>query len=113
MRWLLCAAVLLGVANAVYHPADYSILGAVIEPSRLGRAFSFHTFAGFLGSALAPILMLALARSLGHAARRSSPAARWAWLRRRCRCSAPAGWTGRSPRGCRRARQPPFRCAGC
>lgn len=66
--WLLCASVLLGVANAVYHPADYAILGAVIEPSRLGRAFSFHTFAGFLGSALAPILMLALARSWGMSA---------------------------------------------
>jgi MFS family permease len=66
--WLLCASVLLGVANSVYHPADYSILGAVIEPSRLGRAFSFHTFAGFLGSAVAPILMLLLARHFGMSA---------------------------------------------
>src|ERR1700728_3192699 len=38
--WILCASVLLGVANAVFHPADYAILGAVIEPSRLGKAFS-------------------------------------------------------------------------
>ena len=53
---------LLGVANAVFHPADYSILGAVIEPSRLGKAFSIHTFAGFLGSAIAPIVMLLAAR---------------------------------------------------
>lgn len=63
--WLLCASVLLGVANAVYHPADYSILGSVIEPSRLGRAFSFHTFSGFLGSAVAPILVLLVARAWG------------------------------------------------
>src|SRR3954453_10284581 len=28
--WMLVASVLLGVANAVYHPADYSILGSVI-----------------------------------------------------------------------------------
>ena len=64
--WILCASVFLGIANAVYHPADYSILGAVIEPSRLGRAFSIHTFAGFLGSAIAPILMLLGAKTLGY-----------------------------------------------
>ena len=57
---LLVSAVLLGAANAVYHPADYSILGSVIEPSRLGRAFSWHTFSGYLGGAMAPMVMLAL-----------------------------------------------------
>lgn len=56
--WILCAMALLGVANAVYHPADYAILGAVIEPNRLGKAFSIHTFAGFIGSAIAPVVML-------------------------------------------------------
>src|SRR3984957_474205 len=63
--WILCAMVLLGVANAVYHPADYAILGAVIEPSRLGRAFSIPPFDGFLGSAVAPILMLLGAQAIG------------------------------------------------
>lgn len=63
--WILCAMVLIGVGNAVYHPADYAILGAVIEPSRLGKAFSIHTFAGFLGSAIAPILMLLGAETFG------------------------------------------------
>ena len=57
---MLVNAVLLGTANAVYHPSDYSILGSVIEPSRLGRAFSLHTFSGYLGSALAPMTMLTL-----------------------------------------------------
>jgi MFS transporter, FSR family, fosmidomycin resistance protein len=66
--WILCAMVLVGVANAVYHPADYAILGAVIEPSRLGKAFSYHTFAGFLGSAIAPILMLLGAQTFGYQA---------------------------------------------
>src|SRR5579859_3201907 len=47
--WLIGAAALGGVANAVYHPSDYSILGSAIEPSRVGRAFSVHTFAGFAG----------------------------------------------------------------
>jgi MFS family permease len=59
--WLLVASVVLGVANGVYHPADYSILGSVIEPSRLGRAFSLHTFSGFLGGAVAPLMMLGMA----------------------------------------------------
>ena len=57
---MLVSAVLLGAANAVYHPADYSILGSVIESSRLGRAFSWHTFSGYLGGAMAPMVMLAL-----------------------------------------------------
>jgi MFS family permease len=64
-NWLLVASVLLGIANGVYHPADYSILGSVIEPSRLGRAFSFHTFSGFLGGAVAPLLMLGMAHAWG------------------------------------------------
>jgi MFS family permease len=63
--WLLVAAVLLGTANAVYHPADYAILGSVIDPPRLGRAFSIHTFAGYLGSALAPMTMLLMTHLWG------------------------------------------------
>ena len=67
--WLLISAVLLGIANSVYHPADYSILGSVIDPPRLGRAFSIHTFAGYLGSALAPMTMLLMTHLWGmHAA---------------------------------------------
>ena len=63
--WMLVSAVLLGIANSVYHPADYSILGAVIDPPRLGRAFSFHTFSGFLGGALAPMTMILMAQLWG------------------------------------------------
>jgi MFS transporter, FSR family, fosmidomycin resistance protein len=63
--WLICAAAIGGVANSVYHPSDYAILGAVIDPARVGRAFSIHTFAGFLGSAIAPFVMLLLATTFG------------------------------------------------
>ena len=67
--WLLASAVLLGIAYSVYHPADYSILGSVIDPPRLGRAFSIHTFTGYLGSALAPMTMLLMTHLWGmHAA---------------------------------------------
>jgi FSR family fosmidomycin resistance protein-like MFS transporter len=62
---MLVTAVMLGIANGVYHPSDYSILGSVIEPSRLGRAFSWHTFSGYLGGALAPMTMLALTHLWG------------------------------------------------
>jgi FSR family fosmidomycin resistance protein-like MFS transporter len=62
---MILNGVLLGVANGVYHPSDYSILGSVIEPSRLGRAFSWHTFSGYLGGALAPMVMLALSHVWG------------------------------------------------
>jgi MFS transporter, FSR family, fosmidomycin resistance protein len=62
---MILNGVLLGVANGVYHPSDYSILGSVIEPSRLGRAFSLHTFSGYLGSALAPMVMLTMTHVWG------------------------------------------------
>ncbi len=62
--WLLAGSALAGLANAVYHPADYAILGSSIEEAHVGRAFSFHTFAGYAGSAVAPALMLGAA-SLG------------------------------------------------
>jgi MFS family permease len=63
--WLLVAAGLSGIANAVYHPADYAILSARVTPSRIGRAFSVHTCAGMLGNAAAPLAMLLLAPHLG------------------------------------------------
>lgn len=63
--WLIAAALLAGLANSVYHPADYAILGAAIAEQRVGRAFSIHTFAGFLGSAVAPAFLLGMAAWLG------------------------------------------------
>src|SRR6201996_4833004 len=62
---LIVAAVLLGLANSVYHPADYAILSAHMDEARMGRAFSIHTFAGFLGSAVAPAIMAALVTWVG------------------------------------------------
>ena len=59
--YLLAAMILAGLANGVYHPADYSLLSRGIPPKRMGRAFSIHTFAGFLGSALAPPIMIGVA----------------------------------------------------
>jgi MFS family permease len=61
---IVCAA-LLGLANSVYHPCDYAILAAHMDEARMGRAFSIHTFAGFLGGAVAPAIMAALVATVG------------------------------------------------
>ena len=63
--WLLVCAGLLGLANSVYHPADYAILSAHMDEARMGRAFSIHTFAGFLGGAVAPAIMATLVATVG------------------------------------------------
>lgn len=54
-----------GIANGVYHPADYALLANGIDGKRMGRAFSIHTFAGYLGTAMAPVLLLGTAAYLG------------------------------------------------
>src|SRR5450432_4754833 len=63
--WLIASAVLLGLANSVYHPADYAILSAHMDEARMGRAFSIHTFAGFLGGAVAPAIVAGLVATTG------------------------------------------------
>ena len=49
-----------GICNSVYHPADYSILSQAVDKSRMGRAFSIHTFCGYLGEAVAPVAIITL-----------------------------------------------------
>ena len=61
---IVCAA-LLGLANSVYHPCDYAILSTHMDEARMGRAFSIHTFAGFLGGAVAPAIMATLVAWVG------------------------------------------------
>src|SRR4030081_2205000 len=58
--WLIASAVLLGLANSVYHPADYAILSAHMDETRMGRALSLHTLSGLLGGAGAPPVGAAL-----------------------------------------------------
>jgi MFS family permease len=62
---LIVSAALLGLANSVYHPANYAILSAHMNEARMGRAFSIHTFAGFLGGAVAPAVVAALVATIG------------------------------------------------
>jgi MFS transporter, FSR family, fosmidomycin resistance protein len=54
-----------GFANTAYHPADYSLLSHHTTPARIGQIFSFHTFAGILGGAVAPVTLLAMQSKFG------------------------------------------------
>ncbi len=56
---------LLGLGNTVYHPADYALLSRHVSPSRMGKAYSIHTFSGMLGSAAAPATLLFLSAAYG------------------------------------------------
>jgi MFS family permease len=64
--WLLVAMfAVFGIANGVYHPADYAILSQLVSQERAPQAFSLHIFAGFLGTAVTPATMLILQGVLG------------------------------------------------
>ena len=54
-----------GMGNTVYHPADYTLLSQHVPADRIGQAFSLHTFAGMLGSAVAPASLLMMQSSWG------------------------------------------------
>lgn len=56
---------LLGIANAVYHPADYSLLSSRVSARRMSHAYSIHIFAGFAGTAVTPPLIIMLAQIYG------------------------------------------------
>src|SRR5215510_13751267 len=64
--WMLVTMfALLGVGNTVYQPADYALLSQHVPSDRIGQAFSMHTFAGMLGSAVAPASLLIMRSQWG------------------------------------------------
>jgi MFS transporter, FSR family, fosmidomycin resistance protein len=54
-----------GLGNTVYHPSDYSLLSHHAPPEKLSQVFSYHTFAGMVGSALAPVTLLYMQSQFG------------------------------------------------
>lgn len=62
---LLLGFAVLGVANTVYHPADYAILSHGVSAPRMAHAYSIHTFLGMAGQAATPAFMLAMAGLFG------------------------------------------------
>jgi MFS family permease len=64
--WVFVAMyAVLGLANTVYHPADYALLSERVAPRRLTQVFSYHTCAGMIGSAAAPVTLLFLQDMVG------------------------------------------------
>lgn len=60
--WVLLAlTVFIACGNSVFHPTDYAILNSSMSRNWIGRAFSVHTFAGHLGTALAPVVIVFIA----------------------------------------------------
>jgi MFS family permease len=64
--WLLLpVALLAGLGNSVFHPADYSILNSSVDPRRIGRGYSVHSISGNLGWAVAPTVVVGLTAHWG------------------------------------------------
>lgn len=58
---LLLGFACLGLANTIYHPADYAIMSHGVSAPRMAQAYSIHTFLGMAGQAATPAFMLAMA----------------------------------------------------
>ena len=57
--WVFIAMYALGgLGNTVFHPSDYTLLSQHAPKERLGQVFAFHTFAGMVGSGIAPATLL-------------------------------------------------------
>lgn len=54
-------AVVAGMGNGVFHPADYTLLNRKVSPTRLGHGYSLHGITGSLGWALGPVVVVPLA----------------------------------------------------
>jgi sugar phosphate permease len=64
--WVFIAMfAVLGLANTVYHPADYTLLSERVSPQRVTQVFSFHTCSGMIGSAIAPVTLLFMQSVVG------------------------------------------------
>jgi MFS transporter, FSR family, fosmidomycin resistance protein len=57
---LMLVAVLAGLGNAPFHPADFTILNQRVSSARLGHAFSVHGLTGNLGWALTPVFLVGI-----------------------------------------------------
>lgn len=57
---LMVVAALAGLANATFHPVDFTILNQRVSAPRLGHAFSAHGLTGNLGWAAAPVFFATL-----------------------------------------------------
>ena len=59
--FLLLGAAIAGIGNAVFHPADFTLLNRRVSPERVAHAFSLHGISGNLGWAAAPVFLAGIA----------------------------------------------------
>jgi MFS family permease len=62
---LMAGALLAGVGNSIFHPADYTLLNQRVSRARLAHGFSVHGISGNIGWAAAPLFMTTVAASSG------------------------------------------------
>ncbi len=58
---LMAGALLAGMGNSIFHPADYTILNQRVSRERLAHGFSVHGISGNLGWAAAPLFLTGIA----------------------------------------------------
>jgi len=58
---LMAGALLAGVGNSIFHPADYTLLNERVSRARLAHGFSVHGISGNIGWAAAPLFMTTVA----------------------------------------------------
>jgi len=64
--WVFIAMfAVMGAANTVYHPADYTLLSEGVAPQRMTQVFSYHNCSGMIGSAVAPVTLLFMQSFVG------------------------------------------------
>jgi MFS family permease len=65
VNMLFAAAIVAGLGNSIFHPADYALLNHRVSVPRLGHAFSVHGLSGNLGWAAGATVMTAVAAVAG------------------------------------------------
>jgi len=58
---LMVGALLAGMGNSIFHPADYTILNQRVSRERLAHGFSVHGISGSIGWAAAPLFLTSVA----------------------------------------------------
>ncbi|QBE65343.1 MFS transporter [Pseudoduganella lutea] len=58
---LMAGALLAGIGNSIFHPADYTLLNQRVSRERLAHGFSVHGISGNLGWAASPLFMTTVA----------------------------------------------------
>lgn len=62
---LVAGALIAGAGNAIFHPADYTLLNQRVSPARLAHGFSVHGIVGNIGWAAAPLFLTSIAAVQG------------------------------------------------